>query len=54
MSLIEELNYSVWIELLTDEGQGASPQHKVHYAYPTMMKLGTVLPELKKVPKNIN
>ena len=50
--------YSGWafLGLLTDDGEGgackkAPPLPKICHTYPTMMKLGTVIPYLKKIPK---
>ena len=40
--------------LLTDEGGQKGPLPEICHTYPTMMKLGTVIPHLKKIQKFIN
>ena len=49
--------YSEWafLELLIDGGRGKkSPLPKICHTYPTMMKLGALIPYLKKSKKYIN
>ena len=46
--------YSEWafLELLIDGGRGKkSPLPKICHTYPTMMKLGALIPYLKKIQK---
>ena len=54
--LLEPYPYSGWAfsGLLTDGGVGGakrSPLPKICQRYPTVMKLGTVIPYLKKIKK---
>ena len=35
------------------EWEQKAPLHRISHTYPTMMKLGTVLPYIKKIQKNI-
>ena len=48
--------YLTPFRLLTDEGGGAKrqPIPKICHTYPTMMKLGTVIPYLKKIQEYMN
>ena len=45
--------YSGWafLELLADGGSKKVPLSKICHTYPTLIKLGTVIPYLKKIQK---
>ena len=44
-------NFAFVFELLTYGGQKGLPLPKISRTYPTMMKLSTVIPNLKKIQK---